>query len=262
MPNISEMSEVPRREMTIFYVLDTSGSMTGTPIATLNRAMGETVNSLKELAEKNADAKLKIAVLEFNSGCKWVNANGAEYMEDFVWEDLDAGGLTDVGAALKELDSKMSRSAFLESMTGQYMPIVIFMSDGYATDDYKTALTQIRENKWFKRGVKIGFALGDDPDVAMIADVVGNSEAVIKTNDLELFARLIKFASVTSSMVNSKSRTTSNVVTGAEIVRTGVGSGDIKPGDVVPPGVGTVPPEPIEPVTTSSGEDPWGEDWD
>lgn len=262
MPNINEMSEAPRREMTIFYVLDTSGSMTGTPIATLNRAMIETVISLKELAEKNADAKLKIAVLEFNSGCKWVNPNGPEYMEDFVWEDLDAGGLTDVGAALKELDSKMSRSAFLESMTGQYMPIVIFMSDGYATDEYKAALTQIRENKWFKRGVKIGFALGDDPDVAMITDVVGNSEAVIKTNDLELFARLIKFASVTSSMVNSKSRTTSDVVTGADIVKQGVSTGDINPGDVAPAGVGNVAPEPSEPATTPSGKDPWDEDWE
>ena len=38
-----------KRELTIFYVLDTSGSMVGTPIATLNRTMTETVEALKRV---------------------------------------------------------------------------------------------------------------------------------------------------------------------------------------------------------------------
>lgn len=217
MPSVSELEGVARRELTIFYVLDTSGSMTGAPIGKLNRAMNETIEALKSLAKSNADALLKVAVLEFNSGCKWVNPNGPEEMEDFMWEDLDAGGLTDVGSALKELDSKLSRKAFLQSMTGAYLPVIIFMTDGCATDDYKKALDEIRSNKWFARATKIGFALGESPDMKMISEVVGNSEAVIKTEDLDLFGRLIKFASVTASMLASQSKT--DVPTGEDVVR-------------------------------------------
>ena len=52
----------------------------------------------------------------------------------------------------------------------------------------------------------------------MIADIVGNSEAVIQTNDLELFKRLLKFVSVTSSMLVSQS-VIGNASDAADIVR-------------------------------------------
>lgn len=81
MPNtgvdLNEMTPVPRRELTVFYVLDTSGSMIGNPISKVNHAMEETIAELKNVAKGNADALLKIAVLEFNSGSKWMQEKGA-----------------------------------------------------------------------------------------------------------------------------------------------------------------------------------------
>ena len=99
------------------------------------------------------------------------------------------------------------------------MPVIIFMTDGYATDDYTKALEDIRKNRWFARGIKIGVAIGDDPDVKMLSSVVGNSEAVIKTTDLDLFKRLMKFVSVTTSMAQSQSVTTKTVITGEDIIK-------------------------------------------
>ena len=52
----------------------------------------------------------------------------------------------------------------------------------------------------------------------MLSSVVGNSEAVIKTTDLELFKRLMRFVSVTASMLVSQSATTQAVNTGGDIV--------------------------------------------
>lgn len=219
MPSIGDLEVVPRKDLHVFFVLDTSGSMEGAKISALNHAMEESLEALKTVAKQNADARLKVSVLEFNSGCKWMTSNGPEDLEeDFEYEYLKAGGLTDIGAALKELNDKLSQKKFLGSMTGCLMPVMIFMTDGYATDDLEKALEEIRQNRWFRRGTKIGFALGEDPDVKMIASVVGNSEAVIKTNDLELFKRLIKFVSVTSSMLVSQSSTTQTTTTGSDIV--------------------------------------------
>ena len=220
MPNINDLTESPRKELHIFYVLDTSGSMEGAKISALNHAVEETIEALKTLAKSNGDAKLKVTVMEFNTGYKWVTLNGPEDLEeDFEYEYLEAGGLTDIGAALTELNSKLSRHAFLNSITGALMPVIIFMTDGYATDDYEKALEEIRKNRWFARGTKIGFALGDDPDVKMLSSVVGNSEAVIKTTDLDLFKRLMKFVSVTASMLVSQSATTETASTGEDIVK-------------------------------------------
>lgn len=205
MPSIGEMKDIPRKDMHIFYVLDTSGSMADNgKIGMLNRAMEETLDALQDVAKHNGDANLKIAVLEFNTGCHWITDNGPEEMADFEWEDLKAGGLTDIGDALDELNNKMSTHAWLNSMMGALMPVIIFMTDGYATDDWEPKLTKVRQNRWFRRATKIGFALGDDADRKMIASVVGNSEAVIQTNDLEVFKKLIRVVSVTSSMLKSQ----------------------------------------------------------
>ncbi|WP_010166116.1 vWA domain-containing protein [Candidatus Epulonipiscium viviparus] len=220
MPAINEIDEMPRKELHVFYVLDTSGSMTGVPIAALNTAMEECTVALKDLAKKNADAKLKIAVLEFSTGAKWVTYNGPESLDDeFEWEHLSAGGVTDIGAALRELDIKLSRNGFLKSMTGALMPVIIFMTDGYPTDEYAAALAELRKNRWYTSSTKIGFAIGDDADAAIISSIVGNSEAVIKTSDLELFKRLMKFVTVRASMLASSSRTTSSFVNGSAIVQ-------------------------------------------
>ncbi len=218
MPDINEFSAVPRRALHLFYVLDTSGSMSNAPIATLNMAMTETVEALKDLAKKNSDAQLKISVLEFNTSCKWTQSGGPEDVEDFFWQDLEAGGMTYMGAALKELDSKLSRNAFLRSMTGNYLPVIIFMTDGFANDDYAGPLAKIRENRWFAKSTKIGFAIGENPDVNMISEIVGSPEAVIQTTDLDKFARMIRFASVTASMLAGTSRTSSNDISGSSIV--------------------------------------------
>lgn len=217
MPNLEDFDKLPRRVLHIFYVLDTSGSMTGEAIAMLNRAMEETTEVLKQQAKTNADAQIKIAVLEFNTVCSWVQKRGPEDIEDFIWEDLEAGGTTELATVLNELNDKMSKNKFLNSMTGSYIPVVIFMTDGCATDDYEKKLKEIRNNKWFSRATKIGFAIGD-ADMKMISEVVGNSEAVIRTTDLSMFAKLIKFTSATASMLCSTSTTSTDAVSGASIV--------------------------------------------
>ncbi len=239
MPSITSLGGVPRRELTIFYILDTSGSMSGQPIATLNTAMEETLQVLKDVAADNADAQLKIAVLEFNSNCKWMNPAGPEYVEDFLYTDLTAGGATNIGGALTELDKRLHQDGFMKSMTGAYLPIFIFMTDGHPTDNYKKALEKINGNRWFKRGCRIGFAVGDTADAGMIANICGSAEAVVQTNDLALFARLLKVASVTSSMMRSKSATTGagGDVTGSEIISTVVEEEGIDPGTVTPEGL-------------------------
>lgn len=220
MPNTNELGATPRRALHVFYILDTSGSMAGTKLAQLNKAMEECTEALKDLAQNQADADLKIAVLKFDTECEWKTAQGPVSLEDFEYEYLEAGYLTSIGSALKELDSKLSRHEFLSSMTGSFMPVIIFMTDGFPTDDYKKPLADIRQNRWYQQATKIGFAIGEEGevDIKMIAEIVGNVEAVIKTTDLTLFRHLMKFVSVRASMLASSSRTTNNVATGADIV--------------------------------------------
>ncbi len=234
MPHMDDLGAMMRPDLHVFYVLDTSGSMQNKPIGVLNRAMESTVDALKQVAAHHSDANVKIAVLEFNSTCRWINPNGPEYLDDFFWTDLVAAGKTEIGAALRELDSKLSRSAFLNSMTSAFLPVIIFMTDGFATDDYERELQKIMRNRWFSKATRVGFAIGRNPDTEMIAKLVGSSEAVIRTDDLGVFARLLQFVSVSSTTLAGNSHTRDAEISGAEAVRVGINMTDIDPGEVIP----------------------------
>ena len=125
MPNPFDIvNEVPRKVLTLFYLVDTSGSMSGSKIAALNTAVRETLPIIEEISATNSDSKIKIAVLEFSSGCEWMYPTPRE-IEDFEWIDLEAGGLTSLGEAYENLSQKLSHShGFMQEATGSFAPVI------------------------------------------------------------------------------------------------------------------------------------------
>ena len=198
----------------IIYVIDTSGSMAGTRIAAVNQAMTETIDVLKDVSAKNPTAELKIGVLQFASGASWVtNKDELVFMDDFFWNDLTAGGITDLGAALNELHKSLSRSALLKSDVGFKVPVLIFMSDGGPTDDYRSALKKISDNnKWFTASTKICLAIDADSDIEVLREVGGcgdnakGRESVIQVSDMETLKMLIKIFSVIATKTGAASK--------------------------------------------------------
>ncbi len=57
-----------------FFVVDTSGSMSGAKIGTVNSAIEEVVPELKDISESNADAQIKVATLSFSTGARWIDS--------------------------------------------------------------------------------------------------------------------------------------------------------------------------------------------
>lgn len=254
--------EMAKKELHVFYVLDTSGSMGGAPIRALNDAMADTIVELKDISANSNDAALKIAVLTFDSAVSWVTSNGLEDAEDFVWTDLSAGGLTSLGAALKELNKKLSRNEMMSAATGNKIPVIIFMSDGCPTDGWSEALEELKKNKWFSAAIKIAFALGDQADCDVLAKVVGGPEAVIKTNDLETFRKMIRIVSVTSSLAASQSVISADPVKGGDIVSKVTGGQSAEDGSVTV----TDLPDPVytsiyDSDTSGGFSDPAFDDW-
>ena len=280
MPNIKETERPARKLLPIIYVLDSSGSMEGNKIACVNRAMKETMEVMKSVSNENPTAELKVGAIEFSTGAEEITKDGLVYLEDFYWTDLTAGGLTDYGSALKMLHEDMSREGWIKSDIGYKPPVMIFMSDGRPTDDYKAALENLKvSNKWFQIASKIGIAIGGDADRSVLAEITGNPEAVIKVDDLTTLKKLIRTASVTAAMIGSKSRTT-NDITGEIIdsikqemgntvtTDTGDGDGSGATTTAAGAGVGTSTGTSTGAVSgsTSGGqttdEDPWGDGWD
>ena len=86
-----------KKSMVIFFLVDTSKSMEGTKLDSLNKVMGEILPELIGVGEAGTD--VKVAVLSFSSGCEWVTPEPVLVEEYQRWENLKADGVTDLGEA-------------------------------------------------------------------------------------------------------------------------------------------------------------------
>ncbi len=205
MPNIyDDVVEVARRTMVLFFVVDTSGSMEGAKIGTLNQAIEDVIPEISEISQNNADGQIKIAVLAFSSGARWITPKPVP-AEDFSWDYLDASGLTDFGDACRYLNEKLSRNAFMSEITGSFAPAVFLLSDGEPTDDYVEQLDELWKNNWFRKAIKVAVAIGEDANTEVLSDFTGDTESVLTVHSPEALKKMVKFVSVTSSQIGSKS---------------------------------------------------------
>ncbi len=205
MANIyDDVVEVARRTMVLFFIVDTSGSMEGAKIGTLNQAVEDVIPEIREISENNADAEIKIAVLEFSSGARWVTQSPVP-ADGFEWQYLNAVGLTDLGEACKALNEKLSRNSFMSDITGSFAPAVFLMSDGAPTDNYREGLEQLWSNNWFKKAIKVAVAIGENANRSVLAEFTGDEEAVLSVHNPEVLKKMIRFVSVTSSQIGSQS---------------------------------------------------------
>jgi len=202
---------IPRKTMTLFFVADTSGSMTGSKIGQLNSAIENVLPEIKDISETNADAEIKIAVLEFNTAANWITPNGPIESENFVWNDLYPMGVTALGDACKKLNEKLSvkGDGFMKEATGSFAPVILLLSDGGPTDNYREGLAQLQENNWFKQAIKVAIAIGNDADKDVLAEFVGNREAVVEVHNPEMLRKMIQFVSVRASQVGSQNASSS-----------------------------------------------------
>jgi len=216
---LDETVSVPRRTMTLFFLIDTSGSMEGNKIGAVNDAVVNVLPMLNDISETNPDAEIKVAALEFSSGVNWLY-DEPKIAKDFIWQDVTAGGLTSLGGACAELAAKLSRNGgFMQSASGSFAPAIILLSDGGPTDNYEAGLAKLQTNNWFKSAIKIAIAIGDDADKDVLKQFTGNSEAVITVHNIDALKQIIRVVAVTSSQIGSKSSTAGDVTKQDQVIK-------------------------------------------
>ncbi len=217
---LEQVEGIRKRTATVFFIIDRSGSMSGTKIGALNHAMGESIPEMCKLVSDNADANLDIAVLLFADNALWMTAKPTPISE-FHWENIDVQGETNFSGALVELNKKLSQqSGFMKKAGESFAPAFILMSDGQPTSDYRSALQNIKRNGWFDAGIKTAIAIGDDCDKDVLAEFTGSKECVIEVHNAADLAKTIKFVSVTSTRVatNMSSNTAQSETNQAPII--------------------------------------------
>lgn len=117
------------RPLPVFLVLDTSGSMQGEKIATLNKALNDMVQSFQGL--NNKEIEINLGIITFGAG-------GVSYpyelqsVSNITNIDLCANGMTPMGGALRLTKDLIENPEVLPAKS--YIPSVILASDGMPND--------------------------------------------------------------------------------------------------------------------------------
>jgi uncharacterized protein YegL len=173
--------------------------MYGDKIGTVNHAIQSAIPEMADAARNNPNAQLFVRTLRFSTGATWVTGNPVA-VEDFAWEDLSAEGVTDMGKAFDMLAAQLT----IPPMSDRALPpVLVLLSDGHPTDDYKPSLDKLLQLPWGKKAVRIAISIGHDVDDDVLHEFTGSKELVLQANNPAALVKMIKWASTAASMVSA-----------------------------------------------------------
>jgi uncharacterized protein YegL len=185
---------IARRPLHFIWICDCSGSMQGEKIQSLNFAIRDAIPAMQEVAGKNTRAMVFVRALKFSSGAQWINSDPVP-VEQFMWYDLSADGVTDMGKALTLVAEEMKPEKL---GTRGLPPVLVLISDGQPTDDYEEGITKLMKQPWGKKAVRIAIAIGADADEQSLQKFMGNTEVKpLRANNPDALVNLIRWTSTT-----------------------------------------------------------------
>ena len=185
--------ELATRPLHFIWMADCSGSMgVDGKIQSLNTAIKEALPNMRAVAQENPNAQVLVRAIKFSTGAQWHVSQPTE-VADFRWEDLSAGGVTDMGRAL----SLVAEQLRIPPMSERALPpVLVLISDGQPTDDYESGLKALMDEPWGRKAVRIAIAIGEDADTEVLQRFIGNPELKpLQANNPEALVKYIKWAS-------------------------------------------------------------------
>ena len=189
--DVKWMSE---RHVACVFLLDTSGSMSGTPINELNKGIAafkdQTLN--KAGFDEHTKACIDVAFVTFNSD--------VEIVQDFVPVErmevptLRANGMTCMGKALDlAMDMVTERKRIYRELgTPYYRPWIFCITDGGPNDDYLGAVQRLKEME--RNNGVLGYCVGVTNFSKDLMTQIFEKGRIFELTDLD-FTSLFQFLS-------------------------------------------------------------------
>jgi uncharacterized protein YegL len=196
---------IVKRTITVFFLLDKSGSMAGDRIAKLNQAIPVTVEALKDVMNDNPNLKIVIKVIEFSGNAELTNGENGQEVGDFFWRDLIPMDYTATASAINILCEHLD----LERMPRRgYPPVCVLVSDGYCTETpeaYNAAIEKLNKSPWGKKAARIVVSIGDDIDEEALRRFVNKNGSYINCINAADIVDYIKTKTTEATLSNSES---------------------------------------------------------
>jgi len=167
----AEFADNPEPRCPVILLLDTSGSMAGTPISELNQGLQAFDSAVK--ADRLASLRVEVAIITFGGSVQAIDVRGGgaqaipfDAQQAFVTVDgfqpptLTAGGGTPMGEAARQALTllRQRKDIYKQESVDYFRPWIFLITDGNPTDEWEAAAQQVRDEE-SRKGV-IFFGVG------------------------------------------------------------------------------------------------------
>ncbi len=220
--NIKDYIKRDSRALPVFLVVDTSGSMRGDKIETVNVALKEMINSFRKI--ENPKGIIELCILTFSDSNVKVVKNISQITDEDIYE-FTADGNTPMGIAFEKVAQMIEDYSIVSSRA--YTPTIVLISDGNPTDfvGYNSTMTTEEIIAWpalnilhsgvrSSKATKLAMGIGSDVDTRILRAFINNDRIpVIKATDNGTISKFFEWVTMSIS-VRSVSVNPNQVVIG------------------------------------------------
>lgn len=159
------------RKLPVYLLIDISGSMSGSPIQSVNDGIRSLVAELQ--SDPLALETVWLSLITFESSARVINQ--LTEIGDFVPPTLGTAGSTNLKAGIEVLLQQIKQEVKTQSATekGDYKPMIFLMTDGQPDSGWEAKAQELKATRY----PVIACAIGDGANVNVLKQI---TEGVVK----------------------------------------------------------------------------------
>lgn len=185
----------------VLLLLDTSASMFGAKIDTLNSAVRQMLAAFAK--EGTREVEVRVSIITF--GISVTRLQPFTPVSSIDFQPLTADGMTPLGAALRAAKEMIEDKN--ETPGRAYRPTVVLVSDGQPNDQWKEPLRAFISDGRSSKCDRMAMAIGRDADKGILGKFIeGTQNPLFEAHQVSEIQRFFKFVtmSVTTRMHSLK----------------------------------------------------------
>ncbi|MGP1518067.1 MAG: vWA domain-containing protein [Ottowia sp.] len=201
-----DLIDNPSPRCPCLLVLDTSGSMSGEPIAQLNAGVRQFIQELQrdEVAACSVEVAIIVAGGRVESVMPFNTVMSLDYASTF-----SAGGDTPLGTAVEEglrmLDER--KNEYRKNGVAYYQPWMVIISDGSPTDDWQNAASKAKDLSEKRKLVSLVVGV-QGADMTVLSEF--SNRSALHLDGLK-FSQFFNWLSASMSRVSASNSTSNSV---------------------------------------------------
>ena len=208
----SKFTTTAPKPLPVVLLLDVSGSMAGTKIAALNRAVRDMLETFQ--GELQHDSQITVSIITFGGVSRLhLPITPASQVS---WTDMTADGGTPLGAALSLAKKLVEDKSTIPSRA--YRPTVVLVSDGHPTDEWQGPLGDFVEQGRSSKCDRMSMAIGSDADQSVLsAFIAGTPHPLYRAANASQLHDFFRRVTMSVSM-RATSKTPNEIPTGINLI--------------------------------------------